>query len=132
MGTMISACGVICSDCPAYLAAAKGIDHQRRIAAAWKRIYGLSETAGDISCGGCLGPDDQLFHTCRACKARRCCRAKGFNTCAECSFERCPALETAQSVWDEVPDLAATLSPGDFTAYAQPYCNHRRRLAELR
>ncbi len=132
MPRMMSACGVLCSDCPAYLGDAKGAGHQRCTAAAWLRIYGLKETPGDISCAGCLGPDDRLFHTSRTCRARRCCRGKGFAGCAECSVEACADLEKAQSVWDEVPDLAASLSRADFVAYARPYCGHRRRLAAAR
>lgn len=132
MTTMMSACGVLCSDCPAYLGEAKGAAHQKCTAAAWSRIYGLNEAIENISCGGCLGPDDQLFHTSRTCKARRCCLSKGFASCAECTVEGCPDLEKAQSLWDGVPDLVKTLSHEDFVRYAQPYCDHRRRLAEAR
>ena len=132
MARMMSACGVLCSDCPAYLGDVKGVAHQQCTVAAWKRIYGLNESVENIACGGCLAPDDQLFHTCRTCKARHCCRSKGFSTCAECPVERCPDLEKAQSVWDGVPDLAKTLSREDFVTYAQPYCDHRHRLAEAR
>ena len=127
---MMSACGVLCSDCPAYFGEAKGVSHQQQTVEAWERIYGLKETAENISCGGCLGPDGQLFHTSRNCKARCCCRAKGFNSCAECSVEACPVLDKAQSVWDGVPELASVLSPEEFDTYARPYCDHRRRLAE--
>lgn len=132
MARMMSACGVLCSDCPAYLGDVKGIAHQQCTVAAWKRIYGLNESVEKIACGGCLGPDDQLFHTSRTCKARRCCRSKGFSTCAECPIEVCPDLEGAQSLWDGVPDLAKTLSREDFVTYAQPYCDHRQRMAEAR
>ncbi|HUI56812.1 MAG TPA: DUF3795 domain-containing protein [Bryobacteraceae bacterium] len=132
MLTIMSACGVLCSGCPAYLGAARGVAHQQRTVAAWKRIYGLNETPENISCGGCLGPDDQLFHTSRACKARLCCRSKGLLSCAECPLESCPDLEKAQSVWDSVPDLVRTLPHEDFVTYAQPYCDHRRRLTEAR
>jgi hypothetical protein len=132
MARMMSACGVLCSDCPAYLGDVKGVAHQQATVAAWKSIYGLNESVENIACGGCLGPDDQLFHTSRTCKARRCCRSKGFNTCAECPVEQCPDLERAQSLWDGVPDLAKTLSREDFATYAQPYCDHRHRLAEAR
>lgn len=132
MATMISACGVLCSDCPAYLGDEKGVAHQQQTAAAWKRIYGLDESPENIACRGCLGPDDQLFHTSRICNARLCCRSKGFSTCAECPEEQCPVLEKAQSAYDRLPDLARTLSPEDFATYAQPYCNHRQRLAEVR
>jgi hypothetical protein len=129
---MMSACGVMCSECPAYRAAGKGVAHQRRTVEAWRRIYGLTETAEHISCGGCLGPDDELFHTSRGCEARRCCRDKGFENCAECPKESCRDLERAQAVWDGVPQLAATLSPADCERYAQAYCGHRERLASTR
>ena len=132
MAKMMSACGVLCSDCPAYLGDAKGGPHQARTAAAWLRIYGLNEAAENISCGGCLGSDEQLFHTSHNCRARRCCGSKGFATCAECPVEYCPDLEKAQCVWDEVPEIAKGLSHEDFVRYAQPYCDHRCRLAEAR
>lgn len=132
MPTMMSVCGVLCSDCPAYLGGEKGVAHQERTAAAWKRIYGLDETAANIACHGCLGPDDLLFHTSRTCRARLCCRSREFDSCAECAEEQCPDLEKAQSIWDGVPQLAQTLFRDDFATYAQPYCNHRGRLAEVR
>src|SRR5512146_2159946 len=129
---MISACGVSCSECPAYLGDVKCGAHQQRTAAAWKRIYGLDEPAESIACEGCLAPDELVFRTSRACKARLCCRSKGFGACAECPVERCPDLETAQSLWDGLSDLAKTLSREDFATYVEPYCNHRHRLAEAR
>lgn len=129
---MMSACGVMCSECPAYLAATKGIEHQRQTVEAWHRIYGLRERPEAISCGGCLGPDDRLFHTMGRCQARRCCRAKGLSSCAECAVEGCPDLERAQASWDGVPGLAASLSAADFERYARPYCGHRERVAALR
>ena len=132
MPKMISVCGVLCSNCPAYLGDAKGVAHKTCTAEAWRRIYGLNESIENISCGGCLGPDEKLFHTSRACEARRCCRSNGFSSCAECSVESCLSLEKAQSIWDEVPALGRALSLDDFVRYAQPYIDHRRRLAEVR
>jgi hypothetical protein len=132
MAKIMSACGVLCSDCPAYLGKAKGVAHQKRTVDAWLRIYGRNEDVKAISCSGCLSSDDQVFYTSRTCKARRCCRSKGFASCAECPVERCADLEKAQSVWDGVPDIAETLSREDYVLYAQPYCDHRCRLAEAR
>jgi len=132
MTSSISACGVLCSECPAYLGAARGAMHQQRTADAWRRIYGLTETAADVSCGGCLSRDGDVFRTSRTCKARLCCRSKSFASCAECPVDSCPDLEKAQSAWDGVPGLLATLTPADFAEYALPYCGHRQRLAEAR
>ncbi len=128
----MSACGVICSECPAYHARAKGAAHQRRTAQAWRRIYGLRERPENISCGGCLGPEEELFHTSRRCRARRCCRRRGFGSCAVCPKGSCRALEHAQAVWDGVPALAETLSHADFVRYARAYCGVRERLARAR
>ncbi len=129
---MMSACGVLCSQCPAYIARAKGRRYQERTAAAWRSIYQLDEKPENISCGGCLGTDDQLFHTSRKCAARRCCLSNRFSSCADCPKETCADLETAQAVWDGVPALAGTLSRAAFDAYAQPYCGHRQRLEKAR
>jgi hypothetical protein len=133
MPVLMSACGVLCSGCAAYRGNARGREHQERTVAAWKRIYRLNEKPERIACLGCAAPDDQVFHTSLRCKARRCCRSKGFQTCAECdAAEGCAALDKAQAVWDGVPKLAARLSKADFAAYAQPYCGHRERLAAAR
>jgi hypothetical protein len=129
---MMSACGVLCSKCPAYHAKTKGIAHQKRTVEAWHRIYRLNEKPEHISCYGCLGLDEEVFHTCRRCKARCCCRSKGFASCAECPKELCTYLEKAQSVWDKVPNLINKLTPKDFNIYALPYCGHRERLTAVR
>ena len=130
--SMMSACGVMCSECPAYRAASKGPAYQQQVAEAWHRIYGLNETPANISCSGCLGPDEEIFHTTRSCSARRCCRGRGFNSCAECPKRQCEDLERAQSVWDEVPHIGSSLSSADFVTYARAYCGHRERLAAAR
>jgi hypothetical protein len=133
MAKMMSACGVLCSDCAAFDGEAKGIEYQKRTVAAWRRIYGMRELPERIACAGCLGPDENVFHTCLRCKARNCCRDKGFPSCAECSgAAACALLEKAQAVWDVVPRIAEKLSPADLKAYAKPYLGHRRRLAAAR
>jgi hypothetical protein len=43
VSAMMSACGVICSDCPAYQGVSKGLAFQEKVAAAWRRIYKLNE-----------------------------------------------------------------------------------------
>jgi hypothetical protein len=129
---IVSACGVLCSRCQAYLGQQKGSAHQKRTAASWNRIYGMKESAENISCAGCLSADDAVFHSSRRCKARRCCLSKGLKSCAECPDQNCPDLERAQSVWDGVPAIAKRLSPEDYILYAEPYCDHRNRLAEAR
>lgn len=132
MDKLMSACGVMCSGCGAYLAASKGPAYQQQVADAWRRIYGLDEISANISCTGCLGSDEDVFHTSIRCTARRCCRSKGFKSCAECPEISCEYLERAQSVWDGVPQIGSSLCAADFDRYASPYCGHRERLAAAR
>jgi hypothetical protein len=132
MEKLMSACGVLCSECGAYLAASRGPEYQQQVADAWRRIYGRDEATANISCKGCLGSDEDVFHTSIRCTARRCCRSKGFKSCAECPKTLCEYLERAQSVWDGVPQIGLSLSAADFDRYARPYCSHRERLAAAR
>ena len=129
---LMSACGVLCSDCPAYHGAEKGPQHQARVVEAWTRIYQRPESPASIACGGCLSSDADVFYTSVGCTCRLCCRGKGFGSCAECPQESCDLLEHAQAVWDGVPAIGKTLTPEDYRTYAQPYCAHRQRLAEAR
>ncbi|HUL43459.1 MAG TPA: DUF3795 domain-containing protein [Bacteroidota bacterium] len=132
MNEVMSACGIICSNCAAYVAASKGLDDRKEAAEAWSRIYGFQTAPEKMSCGGCLGSDDKIFHTSIKCSARRCCLTKGLKSCAECPEESCELLARAQSIWDPVPEICAKLSPSDFEKYAQPYCGVRERFEAAR
>ncbi len=132
MHIVMSACGVLCSDCAAYNAASKGPEYQKEAADAWRRIYGFQTDPEKMSCGGCQSSDAQVFHTSVKCTARRCCVSKGLTNCAECPEESCELLAKAQSNWDTVPEICANLSPSDFEKYAQPYCGFRERLQAAR
>ena len=129
MTIRISACGVVCARCPAFLAGrAKDPAARERVASAWHELYGLDFGPDVISCGGCLGPDEDVFCTSRNCSARRCCRSRGLRGCAECPDRPCAELERAQSVWDGLEERAATLPGPVFREFVQPYCHARRRV----
>src|SRR5215469_2052468 len=102
MTRMMSACGVLCSGCPAFADREDHVDRQETVPSR-RRIDRADEKTQDLFCGGCLGPDDQVFHTCRGCEARQCCRDKGLRSCAECFIKSCALLEKAQAQWDKVP-----------------------------
>ena len=132
MDNVISACGVVCSDCGAFLASQKGPAYQQEVAEAWHRIYGFKAEPATLTCAGCLSSDDQVFPSSVKCAARQCCRTKGLSNCAECPEKTCQLLEKAQSNWESVPALEAKLSASDWQRYAQPYCGYRERLESLR
>ena len=125
----MSACGVICSECPAFLAGqAKDPAARARVAAAWHELYELDFGPELISCGGCLGADEDLFFTSRKCAARRCCRSRGWDSCAGCADRPCADLERAQSIWDGLEERAKTLPEPVFREFVLPYCHARRRV----
>ncbi len=129
MPIQMSACGVICSDCPAYVAGqSKDPAARERVAAAWHELYGLNFNPDVITCGGCLGSDEALFFTSRKCAARRCCRSRHRANCAACADRPCTDLERAQSNWDGLEERAATLPGATFREFMLPYCGARRRV----
>jgi hypothetical protein len=132
MNKVMSACGVICSDCAAYVGASRGLEYQKEASEAWSRIYGFQTQPEKMSCGGCLSSDEHVFHTSVRCTARRCCISKGLNSCAECPVESCDLLARAQSNWDTVPEIGGKLSASDFEKYAHPYCGYRKRFEAAR
>ncbi len=132
MDNVMSACGVLCSECAAYLAASRGPAYQKEAAGGWSRIYGFQVEPEQMSCGGCLSSDEQVFHSSVRCAARRCCLGKGLSSCAECPEESCEFLAKAQSNWDTVPEISAMLSASDFEKYARPYCGYRERFEAAR
>lgn len=101
---------------------------KQETAVASGRTHGLKKNAEDTSCGGCLGPEVVLFHTCRKCEARRCCGMKGLRSCAECTVASCALLEKAQARWDEVPTLVQAVSPTDFANYVKGYCDPSQKI----
>jgi hypothetical protein len=131
MTTVMSACGVLCSGCPAFWDKEDRIDRQGTVPSR-RSVHRPKENTEHTSCGGCLGPDDQVFHTCTGCEARQCCRDKALRSCAECFVKSCVLLEKAQAQWDRVPELVQVVSRADFAKYAKPYCNPRERLERAR
>lgn len=130
MAIHMSACGVVCSDCGAYLAAQKGDPaYQREVAAAWKRIFNLDVPAEALTCAGCTSVEGVAFATCKECFVRQCVQAKGIAHCAVCDDYPCAELSRAQSQYDNLEQMAGRLSEDDFARYVAPYCQARERLA---
>jgi GNAT superfamily N-acetyltransferase len=91
---MIAYCGLVCTECPIYLAGHSGDEQDReRAAEKWNRENGWNLTAGDIFCDGCLATDGTMFKYCRECRVRACAKPKGVATCAHCVEYPCPKLD---------------------------------------
>jgi len=106
---MIACCGLVCPDCPAFLATKYDDDAARATTAAvWAEKYGLNVKPEDVNCDGCRAGGRQVPY-CRTCGIRACCGERGLENCALCGKGPCDQLKKfhelspeAGAVFDEL------------------------------
>ena len=111
MEKMIAYCGLVCTDCEAYVATqANDLAALEKMAARAREEFGMPDaTAESAKCDGCLGDTEHKCGYCFECEIRACGVARGVVNCAHCAeyaceklvgfFERAP---DARTVLDEV------------------------------
>jgi hypothetical protein len=130
MSLRMSACGVVCSECGAYVAGQSSDPAaQQRVANAWQAIYKLDVTPESLSCSGCLSLDGTVFATCKDCWVRNCVLSKGIAHCGLCDQYPCAELERVQAQYDGLEKMAETLPEDQFAEFVLPFCQVRERLA---
>ncbi|MCD5408029.1 DUF3795 domain-containing protein [Candidatus Bipolaricaulota bacterium] len=90
--TMIACCGLVCSECPAYLATQQG-NHTAlsKLAREWStEEHPLS--VEDCLCCGCKG-EGLVASFVDQCEIRRCALGRSLETCGHCSDYPCRLLE---------------------------------------
>ncbi|MBN1874957.1 MAG: DUF3795 domain-containing protein [Anaerolineae bacterium] len=95
MSKMIAYCGLVCTDCPAYLATqANDQAALEAVAAQWREQFHSPEiTAATIVCDGCLATSGRLAGYCGMCQIRACGVERGVVNCAHCAdYEGCEKL----------------------------------------
>lgn len=93
MDTMVAACGLICTKCPAYIATQKDDDQERaKVAEDWSK-WGDRLKPEDINCDGCIETEKRLFRFCTMCGVRKCAIDKGLENCAHCDDYSCQKLD---------------------------------------
>jgi hypothetical protein len=106
MEKIIGFCGLICTDCPAYLATLNNDDELRKkTAAKWSEMYHSDIKPENINCAGCT-TDGVKFHHCTECEMRLCGIARGVKNCGHCPDYACDKVE-AFLKW--VPDAKKVL-----------------------
>jgi hypothetical protein len=105
MQKLVSYCGIICSDCGAFLATKNDDNNLRqKTAEEWSKQFGHKMKPEDINCKGCTSGDDTTFNYCTVCEIRQCGKAKKVKNCAYCAdyayeklekfFQMAPACKT--------------------------------------
>lgn len=100
-GKMIAYCGLICSDCGAFIATQTGDEKKaRETAEIWSKAFNINVKLEDVWCDGCLVEGKKCSH-CHECEIRKCARDKGVENCAHCKDYKC---ETINAFLKMVPE----------------------------
>jgi hypothetical protein len=94
MNRIDAVCGLICTDCPAYVATqADDRAALEQVAAEWRQAYNAPNiTVESVICDGCLDGGRKCGH-CAECDIRACGMAHGVANCAYCSDYSCEKLD---------------------------------------
>jgi hypothetical protein len=108
MEPIIAYCGLVCSECGAYLATqADDLAALEQVAAEWRQAYGHPEmTAEMVRCDGCLGTEGRKVGHCFECEVRLCALERDALNCAHCLDYGCDKIE---GFFGFVPDARTTL-----------------------
>ena len=114
MDKMIAYCGLVCTDCEAYIATqANDQAALEKMAARAREEYNMPDaTVESAMCDGCLGSDGRKIGYCFQCEIRACGVARGVADCAHCPKYACEKLAeffgmatNARAVLDQVRRL---------------------------
>jgi hypothetical protein len=108
MERMIAYCGLVCTDCDAYVATqANDLAALERLAARAREEYGMADaTAEGSMCDGCLSNSERLCSYCYECGVRACAMERGMVNCAHCDDYVCDTLE---AFFGMAPEARVTL-----------------------
>ena len=94
MERMVAYCGLVCTDCDAYVATQAGdMDALEGMARKWSAEFGLELTAADSMCDGCLATTGRQIGYCQDCAIRTCAVQREVETCAHCDEYACDKVE---------------------------------------
>jgi hypothetical protein len=98
---MIAFCGIVCSDCRAFIATQRNDrELKEKVAKAWSTKEEPLK-AEDIDCEGCLATGRRLLGFCETCEVRHCGYDRGVENCAYCDEYPCVKLTT---LWKSVTE----------------------------
>jgi hypothetical protein len=93
MDEMIAYCGIVCTECPAFIATQQNDDAKRKnVAEMWSKQYKMSVKPEDIDCDGCISGSKKLLNYCSICEIRKCGQDHGVKNCAYCDDYACEKL----------------------------------------
>jgi hypothetical protein len=112
MDRIIAYCGLMCNDCPAYIATqADDRIALEQVAAQWREEYNAPTiTVEAIICDGCLTDDGRKCSHCFECEIRACGVERGVVNCAHCTdYVPQRGCEKLEGFFGFAPEAQATL-----------------------
>ena len=94
MERIVAYCGLVCNECPAYVAT-QANDQQalEQVVAQWRKEFNAPDmTVESIVCDGCLGTEVRHCGYCAECNIRACGMEHGVANCAYCDDYPCDKL----------------------------------------
>ncbi len=86
-------CGIMCAECPAFIATrTDDAELRKSTAAEWSKMYHAEIKPDDIVCDGCIS-DGRHFSYCSVCELRSCAGGRGLDHCGQCDEFACDKLE---------------------------------------
>ena len=90
---LIGACGLVCSDCEAYVATqANDAAAIERIAAQWSEQWKVVIPPEAVSCDGCMPGGERACAHVGECDIRACAVKRDLTNCAGCADYACDQL----------------------------------------
>ena len=112
---LIGVCGIVCSECGAYLATMNNDESLRKkTAEEWSKMFGADIKPESIYCVGCITPKGKHFSHCSECEIRACGLKKKATNCGHCPDYPC---ETISGFFKMVPAAKAVLDAEHKTVY---------------
>lgn len=95
MKQMIAYCGLLCTECAAYIATqADDRKALEAVAAQWREEFDAPQiTVESVICDGCLGATGRKCSHCLECEMRACAMEKAVANCAHCDDFACVKLD---------------------------------------
>jgi len=91
---MIAHCGLICTDCDAYVATqAENMEALERMAKEASAQLGVEMTVADAMCDGCTATTGRRIPYCHECAIRMCAVQKHVVNCAHCADYPCDTVD---------------------------------------
>ena len=90
----IAFCGLVCSDCPVYIATKTNNEELKRKLASEYSTDTCKFVKEDMTCTGChsmVGVNEKM---CKECLIRKCGMSKNLSNCAECNEYPCHHIES--------------------------------------